>query len=117
VKFTMAAIPPSAQPETPRVTSVKPAPEQAPPPVIVPTLIRFEPQTEKLPEITREQLAQVAVGMKREDVVAKLGPAASKIATENEGAYVESYQYRLGGDKVSFVRFSNGFVTEITVPE
>lgn len=117
MKFKMAPAPVPAQTAAAPPVGAQIAPEQSAAPVVVPTLIRFEPQTEKLPEITPKQLGQIAIGMKREEVIAKLGPAASKIATENDGAYVESYRYRLGGDKIGFVRFSNGFVTEITVPQ
>jgi sulfur carrier protein ThiS len=55
--------------------------------------------------------------MTREDVLAKLGPPASRLSTESDGEYVETLQYRLGGDRIGVVRLSNGIVTEIARPQ
>jgi hypothetical protein len=116
VKFTMAAPPP---PPKPVITENKPKPVAAEPPApeAVPTLVRFDSHAEKLPEIAPEKLAQISNGMSRDDVVAKLGPPASKLAVQNDGEFLESYQYRLGGNKISIVRFLNGAVSEVTVPQ
>jgi sulfur carrier protein ThiS len=119
VRFTMAAPPPKP---VASATAAKTAPaantdsSKTPETPPVPSLIRFDPKAEKLPEVAPELLSQIAIGMKREEVIAKLGQPASRLAIENDGAYVESYQYRVSGDKISVVRFSNGSVTEIAPP-
>jgi sulfur carrier protein ThiS len=113
LKFSMAAPPPPKREATAKAAD-KPKEEPEAPPV--PTLLRFDPNAEKLPQIAAEKLAEISTGMKLQDVLGKLGPPASKIETENDGEFVASYQYRLGGDKISVVRFSNGTVTEIIRP-
>lgn len=111
VKFSMALPPPAKLAKMPDA-----APKEDPAQTAVPTLIQFDPHAEKLPEIAPEALTQVSKGMKQEDVVAKLGLPASKLSLQDDGIYVESYQYRLAGDKISIVRFSNGIVSEIIRP-
>ncbi len=114
VKFSMAAPPP------PKPTAVadapKPLPQEPVTPAAVPLQPLFDANAEKLPQIRPEKLAQISAGMTRDDVVAKLGTPASKISTESDGEYSESYQYRLGEDKIGVVRLLNGTVTEITRP-
>jgi hypothetical protein len=109
-KFSMAA--PPAQP-APKPVIAAAVPKEAPVAEPAPTLIRFDPHAEKLPEITLDKLALISTGMKRAEVLAKLGPPASKLSIDND----ESYQYRLGENKICIVRLSNGAVTEITSPQ
>jgi hypothetical protein len=116
VKFSMAAPPPAPKP-TVADNKTNPSPADSPAPEVVPPLVLFDSHAEKLPEIAPEKLAQISTGMTREDVVAKLGPPASKLSTQNDGEYLESYQYRLGGNKISVVRFLNGAVSEVTPPQ
>lgn len=116
VKFSMAAPPPPPKPAVAE-NKPKPAKPDAPAPEPVPTLVRFDSHAEKLPEIAPEKLAEISTGMTRDDVVAKLGPPASKLSLDNDGGFVESYQYRLGGNKISIVRFLNGAVSEVTPPQ
>lgn len=115
VKFSMAAPPPPPKPVE-KVSAKPVTPEPAVP--AAPTIqVLFDSNAEKLPEIAPEKLTRISMGMTREDVLAKLGPPASKLSTQDDGEYVESLQYRLGGDKISVVRLSNGIVTEIARPQ
>ena len=116
VKFSMAAPPPPPKPVE-KVSATKPAPPEPTVPAVPTIQVLFDTNAEKLPEIAPEKLTQISMGMTREDVLAKLGPPASKLSTQDDGEYLESLQYRLGGDKISVVRLSNGIVTEIARPQ
>ena len=115
VKFSMAPPPPPPKPVE-AVSAAKPAPPQPPAPPVVP-IVLFDSHAEKLPEIAPEKMALISRGMTREEVLAKLGPPASRLSTENDGVPFESLQYRLGGDRISVVRILNGIVTEIARPQ
>jgi hypothetical protein len=116
VQFSMAAPPPAHKPAE-AVSAAKAGPPEPANPAVPAIQVLFDTNAEKLPEIAPEKLTQIATGMTREDVLAKLGPPASKLSTQDEGEYVESLQYRLGGDRISVVRLSNGIVTEIARPQ
>jgi sulfur carrier protein ThiS len=116
VKFSMAAPAPLPKP-TEALSVPKPAPAEPAVPAVVPPAVLFDSHAEKLPEISPERLTRISTGMTREDVLAKLGPPASRLSTESDGEYVETLQYRLGGDRIGVVRLSNGIVTEIARPQ
>lgn len=116
VKFSMAAPPPPPPPPPAAAKPAEPAKKELAAPEVVLSGPLFDPKAEKLPEIGPEKLAAVSKGMTKEDVVAKLGLPASKLSVRNDGEYLESYQYRLGSDKIGVVHFTNGTVTDIVQP-
>jgi hypothetical protein len=111
-RFSMAAPPTPPAPPPPPAASAAAAIN----PPLVPSLLPFEPETEKLPELTLEALAGINVGMKQQQVVQKLGPPASKLTLPEEGELIETYRYRIVNSKITIVRFSNGTVTDIAPP-
>jgi len=103
--------PAPAKPASP-AAAVPAATEQAP----VPTLVRFEPRTERLPQITLEALESVKAGMKKEEVLQSLGEPLSRLSIPEDGMLLETYRYNVARDRTATVRFANGFVTEIVTP-
>lgn len=113
--------------------SMSPPPPPPPPPVVpkptsatdaiaavsapVPSLLRFEPRTAPLPEITVEALASVKVGMKEAEVVQKLGVPLSTVSIPEEGRLMGSYRYNVVHDRIGLVQFENGTVTGIVAPK
>jgi hypothetical protein len=112
-RFSMAA-PPTPPPPPPPPAAAAAAASNPP---LVPSLLPFEPETEKLSELTVEALAGINVGMKQQQVVQKLGPPSSKLTLPEEGELIETYRYRIVNSKITIVRFSNGTVTDIAPPQ
>jgi hypothetical protein len=112
LSFSMSAPPiqrtPAPKPAAP-VAAMPPAPEQAP----VPTLIRFEPRTEPLPQITLEALESIKAGMQQAELVKSLGQPVSKLSIPEDGTLLETYRYNVTGGRTAIVRFANGIVSEI----
>ena len=109
-RFSMAP-PPEPKPDVPPPSDAAAANPAAPPPV--PGLLRFEPRTEPLPQVSLEALESVKVGMTETEVLQKLGQPASKIAIPEEGKLLGTYRYNLPNGRTSAVRFENGIVTGI----
>jgi hypothetical protein len=115
ISFSMSAPPiqrtPAPKPAAPAAAA--PAATVQPP---VPTLVRFEPRTEPLPQITLEALESVKAGMKQAEVVRSLGEPLSKLSIPEDGTLLETYRYNVARDRTGIVRFANGIVTEIVTP-
>jgi len=115
LSFSMSAPPiqraPAPKPAAP-VAAAPAAVERAP----VPTLVRFEPRTEPLRQVTLEALESIKAGMKQAEVVQSLGEPVSKLSIPEDGALLETYRYNVAGDRTATVRFANGFVIEIVTP-
>ncbi len=115
ISFSMSSPPirrtPAPKPAAP-VAAAPAAVEQAP----VPTLVRFEPRTEPLPQITLEALESVKAGMKKAEVVQSLGEPLSKLSIPEDGTLQETYRYNVAHDRTGTIRFANGIVTEIVTP-
>jgi hypothetical protein len=113
ISFSMSApplpLPPVAKPAAPADAKIT---VEAP----VPTLIRFEPRTEPLPQITLEALESVKAGMTKADVVQSLGDPLSKLSIPEDGTLLETYRYSVAPDHSGTVRFANGIVTAIVSP-
>ena len=75
------------------------------PPVAPPTVSRPEPAVEDVEKVT--------VGMKRSELMAKLGEPASKILIPDEGGLVEIYSYTAKGQVLGSVRLTNGSVVSV----
>jgi hypothetical protein len=82
----------------------------------VPTLLRFEPRTEPLPQITLEALEFVQTGMTEAEVLQNLGEPLSKMSIPEDGALIETYRYNVVRGRTGIVRFANGIVTGIVSP-
>ena len=106
VPLPVAAKPAAPAAATPATTA------QAP----VPTLVRFEPRTEPLPQITLEALESVKAGMKKAEVVQNLGEPLSKLSIPEDGMLLETYRYNVAPNRTGTVRFANGIVTGIVMP-
>ncbi len=70
------------------------------------------PQLQPPPQMHREDLAQVAPGMIRADVL-KYGAPASKISMFEDGHMVETYSYRENGQKFGTVKLKDGAVASV----
>jgi|HubBroStandDraft_6_1064221.scaffolds.fasta_scaffold269908_2 hypothetical protein len=112
-RFSMAPPPPPPPPVAAKAVSAA-AP---PPPPPAPILVAFEPQTEPIPEITREALASIAIGMNQAEVRQKLGDPLSKLSIPDDKGLFETYRYNVTGDRQGVVRFANGIVTGIISPK
>ncbi len=112
-RFSMAP-PPAPKPDVPPPADAAAANPAAPP--AVPGLLRFEPRTEPLPQVTLEALESVKVGMTEAEVLQKLGQPVSKIAIPEEGKLMGTYRYNVANGRTSAVRFENGIVTGIMSP-
>lgn len=113
--FSMSA------PPIPQPAAAKPAAPAAAAPLAtaqapVPTLVRFEPRTEPLPQITVEALASVNPGMKKAEVLQNLGEPLSKLSIPEDGTLLETYRYNVAPNRTGTVRFANGIVTGIVSP-
>lgn len=113
ISFSMSA------PPIPQPTASKPAAPaeaktivQAP----VPTLVRFEPRTDPLPQITLEALESVKAGMKEAEVLQSLGEPLSKLSIPEDGILIETYRYSVVRGRTGTVRFANGIVTGVVSP-
>jgi hypothetical protein len=113
VSFSMSA------PPIPQPPAAKPAAHveakttvQAP----VPTLVRFEPQTDPLPQVTLEALESVKAGMNKVEVLQSLGEPLSKLSIPDDGTLLETYRYNVARNRTATVRFANGIVTGIVSP-
>jgi hypothetical protein len=106
--FVMAAPPPPAL--------AKPdaeIPEKAPTPA-APLVAPWIPPT-KLTEVTTEALASIHAGMKRDEVLRRIGSPLSKLAIPEENELVETYRYAISRGRAATVHFSNGIVTDVQV--
>ncbi len=112
-RFSMA-LPPVPKPVVPPPSDAA-APNPTVPPA-VPGLLRFEPRTDPLPQITVEQLESVKEGMKEAEVLQKLGEPVSKISIPEDGNLMGTYRYNVANGRTSAVRFENGIVTGIVSP-
>jgi len=108
-RFVMA--PPPAPP--PAGANPTPAPVKPAPPV--PTVAKYQPPVNDLPDISPEALASVATGMQRDEVVRKLGPPISKLTVPEPSEFIETYQYRVTNGKSTIIRFLNGVVRDIQI--
>jgi hypothetical protein len=106
-RFTMAAPPVDSRP-LPAATPTGPVPP------VAPILVAFEPQTEPLPEITRDALGSITLGMNQAEVRRRLGDPLSKVSIPNDSGLIETYRYNVTHDRTGVVRFANGIVTGIT---
>ncbi len=113
-RFFMAP-PPIPKPAVPPPSDAAAANPAAPPPV--PSLLRFEPRTDPLPQVTVEALQSVKVGMTEAEILQKLGEPVSKIAIPEEGKLMGTYRYNVANGRTSRIRFENGVVTGITSPD
>jgi hypothetical protein len=109
-RFSMAEPPPPA----PSAASGKPEEAKEPAPVL-PTVAPWVPPA-KIVELAPQALASIRVGMKREEVLRRIGNPTSKLAIPEENELVETYRYAVSGGLAGSVRFSNGIVTEVIVP-
>ena len=82
----------------------------------MPTLVRFEPRTEPLPEIALEALESVKAGTKKSDVVQILGEPLSKLSIPEDGALVETYRYNVAHGGTGTVHIVNGIVASVVAP-
>jgi hypothetical protein len=80
-------------------------------------LLRFEPRTAPLAEISVEALASIKIGMKEAEVVQKLGVPLSTVSIPEEGRLMGSYHYNVVHDRIGLVQFENGTVTAIVAPK
>jgi len=108
-KFSMAPPPPPAAP----AKSLEPAKPAAP---VAPTVGQWIPPAH-LPELAPEAIASIHVGMKQQEVVRTIGNPVSKLSIPEENELVESYRYPVLSGRVAIIRFSNGLVTGVAVPE
>jgi hypothetical protein len=108
-KFSMAPPPPPAVP----AKSSDPAKAPAP---VVPTVAPWIPPAH-LAELAPEAIASIHVGMNQQDVVRTIGNPVSKLSIPEENELVESYRYPVLSGRVVIIRFSNGLVTEVAVPQ
>ncbi len=108
-RFSMANPPPPAVP----AKSLAPAAAPAPP---APTVAPWIPPA-KLAELAPAALASIQVGMKRQDVLRRIGNPISMLAIPEDNELVESYRYPVVSGRVGIIRFSNGVVTEVVVPQ
>lgn len=106
-RFSME-LPPSSVPATPEEPK-KPAPL---PPTVAPWVLPA-----KVPELPPEALAFIHIGMKREEVLRIIGSPASKLTIPAVNELVETYRYRISSGRAGAVRFSNGIVTGVVVPQ
>jgi hypothetical protein len=113
-QFSMAA-PTTPHPGVPKLSSS--AGVNAAVPAVVPGLLRFEPRTAPLPEITLEALASVRVGMKEAEVLQKLGEPLSRVSIPEEGRLNDSYRYNVAHDRIGVIQFANGAVIGIVTPK
>lgn len=72
---------------------------------------------EMLPETSREALLQIAVGVSREDLIAKAGKPASQITMDEDGHLLEVYRYQARGESLATVRILDGAVSSVTVSQ
>jgi hypothetical protein len=110
-RFSMAAPPPAPVPGGKAEESKAVAPP--PPP---PTVAPWVPPA-KFPELAPQALASIRVGMKKDEVLHRIGNPTSKLAIPEENELVETYRYAVSGGRAGAVRFSNGSVTEVVGPE
>jgi hypothetical protein len=99
--FVMAPPPPPA----PAGANPGPTPVATKAAAPIPTVAKYQPPVNDLPDISPEALASVATGMQRDEVVRKLGPPISKLTVPEPGEFIETYQYRV----------TNGVVRDIEV--
>ena len=113
IGFSMSR-PPIPQPPAPKPAAPATAITTVQSPV--PTLVRFEPRTEPLPQITLEALESIKAGMKKAEVLQNLGEPLSKLSIPEDGTLLETYRYNVARDRTATVRFANGIVTGIVSP-
>lgn len=109
----MAAPPP---PPGAAATAGKPNGQQpnkpaSPPPTVAPWV-----PPAKIPELPLEALAAIQVGMKREEVLRRIGAPTSKLSIPEENELVETYRYPVSSGLAGAIRLSNGVVTEVILP-
>jgi len=113
-RFTMAP-PPPPKPDVPAPSATAATDQPAPvAPPAVPGLLRFEPRTEPLPQITVGSLESVKVGMTEAELLQKLGQPVSKIVVPEEGKLVGTYRYSVDNGSTSHIRVENGVVSGIS---
>jgi hypothetical protein len=108
--FSMATPPPPAIASTKPGEAAKPAP---PPP---PTVAAWAPPA-PLTEVPAGAFASIHVGMKRQELLARIGNPLSKLAIPEENELVEHYRYPVSPGKMAVVNLSNGVVTEVGAPQ
>jgi hypothetical protein len=111
-RFSMATPPPPPAP----VADAKPTSAAAPKPVEQPAvsmLLRFDPQTEPVPEITTEALASINVGMNQAEVRRRLGAPISKMSIPGDEGLIETHRYNVAPNGTGVVKFANGIVTGV----
>jgi hypothetical protein len=106
--FSMAPPPPAARPDAEAL-------EKRPAPLLPPVAPWIPPA--KLAEISPEALASIHTGMKRDEVLHRIGTPLSKLAIPEENELVETYRYAVSAGRDGTVRFSNGIVTDVQVSQ
>jgi hypothetical protein len=86
----------------------------APPPVSAPaTVAAAAPPPRPLP--TLEQIAAVATGTGRSDVLTRLGTPVARLSIPESGQLLEVYQYVDRGGNLGSVRLRDGLVSEVRI--
>jgi hypothetical protein len=79
-------------------------------------MVTFDPQTEPIPEIAKEALAEITPGMKQEEVRRRLGAPLSSLSIPDNNGVIETYRYNVTHGQTGVVKFANGIVTGIIPP-
>jgi hypothetical protein len=77
---------------------------------VSPVVLRYSPSPP--PEMTRDDLKQVATGAQRDDVL-KMGEPAARITMFDDGHLVEVYRYADSDRTLGVVRLSDGAVSKV----
>ena len=93
----------------------KVAKKDEPRPVAPVATVRFAtmPPVPPLPEVMPSEFRAIQVGMKREQLLTKVGTPSSRITIPEDGQVVEVYRYRANGTTLGTVRLVDGKVTEV----
>jgi ABC-type microcin C transport system duplicated ATPase subunit YejF len=90
-------------------------PEKTPAPA-APLVAPWVPPA-KVVEVTAEAVASIHAGMKRDEVLRRIGAPLSKLAIPEENELVETYRYAVSAGRAATVRFSDGIVTDVQVSQ
>jgi hypothetical protein len=113
----LAASPASAPSGAHRVESRPGAPVA---PAVVPDVtasLEPAPAVAPAPQITADDVAKITEGVKREEVLARLGTPASKIMMFEDGKVLEIYRYANRDQSLGAVRLLDGAVTSVVLSQ
>ncbi len=98
-----------------QAAGTKVAKKEEPRPTAPAATVRFAtmPPAPPLPEVMPSEFRAIQIGMKREELLAKVGTPSSRITIPEDSQLAEVYRYRANGTTLGAVRLVDGKVTDV----